>query len=412
LPVAHDGDFIDVPATACRGPYAARVLADPTGSAYTLAWPREALQVELEWLLRQPDSANLDGAELLLEEAFTSDELAQDFKATANSRDPWERSGSSTESRNGRRGLLADLLQEIDRLPERRAPRPYWHQRQGRQLDDPAGALSDTRGPANLRSAWSATVRRLFATGYMAKAAPAPCVDDESPPPPADESMELALARLLGQAGLWPLDVSDRDEDIFYSLVEAVGDLVARPRNKFWHRWNECGWHYSQFAATAGQLVYRAEVNELFAQAGVGLRLASEGEDAGRLVRVVDDQRDDLVHRVLATPDNHDRAATQHAIALFRGRAANREERRSAVLALARVLEDRRELIESQLGKKDEGALFRIANEFDLRHRGVSGRGREQYADYDDAFLDWIFWWYLATVDLTDKLLARPSSTL
>lgn len=120
-----------------------------------------------------------------------------------------------------------------------------------------------------------------------------------------------------------------------------------------------------------------------------------------------------MVHRVLATPDNHDRAATQHAIALFRGRAANREERRSAVLALARVLEDRRELIESQLGKKDEGALFfRIANEFDLRHRGVSGRGREQYADYDDAFLDWIFWWYLATVDLTDKLLARPSSTL
>ncbi len=66
---------------------------------------------------------------------------------------------------------------------------------------------------------------------------------------------------------------------------------------------------------------------------------------------------------------------------MFRSRAADREEKRSAVLALARVLEDRRQLIEDQLDGKDEGALFRIANEFDLRHRGVRGRGREQHAE-------------------------------
>ena len=28
-------------------------------------------------------------------------------------------------------------------------------------------------------------------------------------------------------------------------------------------------------------------------------------------------------------------------------------------------------------------------------------------ADYDPIFLDWIFWWYLATVELIDRLLAR-----
>lgn len=44
--------------------------------------------------------------------------------------------------------------------------------------------------------------------------------------------------------------------------------------------------------------------------------------------------------------------------------------------------------------------LFRIANEFDLRHRNDGQR-----ADYDEAFLTWIFYWYLTTIQLTDRLL-------
>ncbi|MFC6357794.1 hypothetical protein [Luteococcus peritonei] len=31
----------------------------------------------------------------------------------------------------------------------------------------------------------------------------------------------------------------------------------------------------------------------------------------------------------------------------------------------------------------------------------------KQKSDFDPAFYDWMFWWYLATIDLTDKLLAR-----
>ena len=77
-------------------------------------------------------------------------------------------------------------------------------------------------------------------------------------------------------------------------------------------------------------------------------------------------------------------------------------ERRSAVVTLAGVLERRRTLLKDELLKKDEGALFHIANEFDVRHRGKS-----QQSDYDPVFLDWLFWWYLATVELTDRLIAR-----
>jgi hypothetical protein len=81
------------------------------------------------------------------------------------------------------------------------------------------------------------------------------------------------------------------------------------------------------------------------------------------------------------------------------------ESKRSAIVTLAGILEERRALLKDQLGK-DEGALFEIANRYDLRHRKADPRG-----DYDEAFLDWIFWWYLATVDLTNRLIASRTAS-
>jgi hypothetical protein len=71
------------------------------------------------------------------------------------------------------------------------------------------------------------------------------------------------------------------------------------------------------------------------------------------------------------------------------------EERRSAVITLAGLLEERRDLLRAELLTKDEGALFQIANAFAIRHQRADQRG-----DYDSAFLDWLFWWYLGTVEL------------
>jgi hypothetical protein len=61
--------------------------------------------------------------------------------------------------------------------------------------------------------------------------------------------------------------------------------------------------------------------------------------------------------------------------------------------------------LKAELLTKDEGALFTIANQFAVRHQRANQRG-----DYDSAFLDWLFWWYLDTVQLTDQLLARQAS--
>jgi RNA-directed DNA polymerase len=92
-----------------------------------------------------------------------------------------------------------------------------------------------------------------------------------------------------------------------------------------------------------------------------------------------------------------------HAIDLFE--RGSREDLRSAVTELAGILEERRNLLRTELVSRDEGALFNIANKFDIRHRNA-----DQATDYRIEFLEWIFWWYLHTVDLSERLLFAQSA--
>jgi len=123
-------------------------------------------------------------------------------------------------------------------------------------------------------------------------------------------------------------------------------------------------------------------------------------------VHVVDEARTDLVTQTLRTPAPGVQERVSHAVALFRGRTATVHDKRSAVLTLAGILEERRELIGTRIGSRDEDALFQIANKFAIRHQRS-----DQQGDYAPVFLDWIFWCYLATVELTDRLLDRPRVT-
>ena len=66
--------------------------------------------------------------------------------------------------------------------------------------------------------------------------------------------------------------------------------------------------------------------------------------------------------------------------------------------------EERRALLKAELFSKDEAALFVIMNEFNVRHSN-----ERQRDDYDSAFLEWTFRWYLATIALTDELISRRS---
>jgi hypothetical protein len=244
----------------------------------------------------------------------------------------------------------------------------------------------------------------LYARGYLDRAFPQVCVDDHDSP---NVDPSVVLEDLLGRPGLWPLKGSRTgwDDDTFYDLVEVFHDLVARPRSRSWHSYGGCGWHWSDFAREPAEALYRWKANRLLERGGLPYRLAESGEDRGRLVIRSDDAREELVTRVatIVDPSTGDRA--RHAIAQFRARGATEHDLRSAVITVAGLLEERRQLLKDELLSKDEGALFRIANEFAIRHQGA-----RQYSEYESAFLEWIFWWYLATVELTDRLLARQAA--
>lgn len=368
-------------------PAAAQFRVD--SADYELLWPRELLLRELSELRTITSRADrVPKVELLLEEAFLGEAPVQDY------RDADAHHGfGAAESR--RFHYLAALLAEVPRLREHRAPSPYWSARRGGEDRRRA------RGMAELRSGFARVISTLIAEGYFDRALPKRCVDD---PDSVDVDPNEVLADRLGVSDLWPLTPDTWDDDTFYDLIEVFHDLAARPRTRTWHSWDSCGWHFGDFGTDIGRALYRWRINQHLESAGIALRLADDGEDVGRLVRVVDDARTDLLDRTLSTstPDIHGRV--EHAIALYRARDATEHHKRSATITLAGILEERRDLIRSDIGRKDEGALFSLANEFAIRHQR-----RGQHGDYDPAFLDWIFWWYLATIELTDRILARDA---
>jgi hypothetical protein len=261
-----------------------------------------------------------------------------------------------------------------------------------------AGRQREASARTTAAHRFAVVIGELHGRGYFGRTLPPPCVDDYEP---VEESE--VLAEHLGVPDLWPLRPDTWEEDTFFGLVEVFHDLAVRPRERTMHPYNGCGWHYRAFSTDTGRALYRWRINRLFDSAGLPVRLAKAGDDIGRLVRTVDDSRNDLLERALKTQDLNAAERVAHAIAQFRGRSSTVHDRRSAVLTLAGILEERRDLVRDKIGKKDEGALFGIANEFAIRHQR-----RGQQGDYDPIFLDWIFWWYLGTIELTDRLLTRP----
>ncbi|WP_349307675.1 hypothetical protein [Streptomyces sp. KAU_LT] len=367
-------------------------------SNYELLWPAELFASEGERILRASDrtsdSSWVDRATWLITEALAGTTAVADFEELPDRDpmdDPWSSAtpGWGNRAGTGKREWFTQLVNRASELRQAAAPRPYWPQRRGH------GLSHDGSTPRDTRRDFARIISDFADKGYLAEVFGEECVDDPNDLPDASQVID----RRLGIPNLWPLTPETWDEDTFFGLIEVFHDLVSRPRMRRFHSWNMCGWHHSEFHNGPARILYRGKVNELLREAGIDYELAAEGEDLGRLVAVTDDARSTLVHRALndSAPDITTRV--RHAIALFRRRDTTVESKRSAIVTLAGILEERRALLKDKLGR-DEGALFEIANRYNLRHRKA-----DQLGDYDEAFLDWIFWWYLGTVELTNRLI-------
>jgi hypothetical protein len=348
--------------------------------SFELAWPRELFVSEASALLEGFDLAS--SIELLLTEAFRSERLAQRY----------------AHKPSRQRSLLEQLVQNADTLRQPFADPPYWPERYNPSGVDPAARSTKARKD------FRALIVELRKKGYFDEKFPQDCLTVGR----GDErDISAEIAERIGVPDLWPLKPSAWSDDTYYGLIEVFHDLVARPRHLVMKHKRPDGVvcaHYAEFSRPPGQQLYRWRVARLLARHGIGLRLAGDGGEAGRLVGAAGDDRDRLVESAFATPDAAARDTVRLAVALFRGRTSGRSEKRSAIVALAGLLEQRRALLETRLLSKDENALFQIANEFALRHRRA-----DQRDDYAEAYLDWIFWWYLGTVELTNQLLLRPA---
>jgi hypothetical protein len=380
-------------------------------SELELVWPARLFAEEAQALLAAGEDDET-GLGWLLDEAFHGGAAWRLFQQEATSTEVITSNVFETqhadllEPRLSHAVLLVrKLAEEADEL-RRYVPRQYYRARQ-----KPAAPPAPL-GLPELKAAFAGMVAALDELGYFEREFGSSCVDDADDPA---ASGQRRLSELLdeNQPGqdpvtLWPMkpgaggDPSATWSDgLFYDLVEALHDLVARPRRRFWHDYGH-EWDYTEFARRPGQAVYRWRVNELFGRSEVPLRLAESGPDTGRLVTSAGDARDDLIARVLESPETTVQERAERAVARFRDRHATVADKHEAARILADLLEHRRGLLKEQLLKPDEGALFQIANQFQIRHLDA-----RQRADYDPVFLDWVFWWYLATVELTDRLLAR-----
>ncbi len=387
-------------------------------SELRLVWPAALFAAEAGALLAaDADDDSLGG---LLAEAFDGDRGEQLLQQTARAQpyrrpstwddDPWAVSPTGARapdpgpfSSRATAREVAGLADDAETLPPH-APRSLYRQRQ--RVVEP-GVLT----VAQCKDKFASLIIELTFLGYFEDAFGSQCPDSREDPD--GQGQRFLAERLEVDLPLWPLQVrwnvfagpagahKDWPDEVFFDVVEALDEVVARPRQRGWHDYHD-GWDYSDYARPPGQGVYRWKVNELMNRSKVPLRLAVTGSDAGLLVHTAADPRDELLDQVFDAKTGADLGDVAHAVQLFRGRVATREAKRSAVVTLAGVLERRRKLLKSELLSKDERALFFIANEFDLRHRTARQQG-----DYDDAFLDWVFWWYLGTVELTNRLVTR-----
>lgn len=357
---------------------------------YVLRWPPEMLKLEISRELNHRNTREWvdERIELILEDAFTSRRPADDFMAA--SADPF---GAPPTTLSARQRWAASFLRRIDSFPIVGSRKPYYSERKSGR---PNGEIP----LASAMHEFKRLVAELDARGYFEEAFGKDCVDA-----PADVEPGEVISARLGRGAPWPIDTNrlESDHELFFDLIEVLHDLVSAPRKRHLHSYGGCGWHHEDFSRARGQTVYRWRANLILGRTSSSLRLSEDGEDRGRLVEIGDQSMSQLVDRMVNSETDTTAGVVAHALVLFRARGADPHDKRSACRALAGVLEERRALLKDRLYRKDEGSLFDIANNFSIRHQNA-----QQQGDYDPAFLEWVFWWYLATIDLTNRLLQRP----
>jgi hypothetical protein len=256
-------------------------------------------------------------------------------------------------------------------------------------------------------------VRDLFKTlfvhfedgGYFQEDLGYYCVDAGDVPGTLGHDLDGALLLELRKRNLTPIRtrIGEYSEEDLFDMIEFLHDHCSKPKEGTYHNYNGCGWHYHTFERESGRQEYRDRVNKVLALYEKGYELSAEGE----ILALADDGLGTLLEATLPNvdPDNVT-ACVAAAQAKFRRYRSSMDDRRDAIRDLADVLEYLRPQLKTVLDRKDEAALFDIANNFGIRHHN-----QNQQTDYDKPiWYSWIFYFYLATIHAATRLIDRGST--
>jgi hypothetical protein len=276
------------------------------------------------------------------------------------------------------------------------AGRRYYSIRTGKH---PLGSKLDL---ITLLRLFNALYSDLERRGYFQEAFGYTCVDAGDMLGTIGADIEAYFLIKLRKDNLWPIRDKDQnysEEDLF-DVIELLYDHVSKPMDGFDHSYGDCGWHYNTFDQMSGRNEYRTRINELLKDYKDGYELSQEGEILTLAILGTEALFED--NPPLYDEENVDRRVAA-AIDTFRRYHSSLEDKRNAVKALADVLEFLKPKLKEVLTRADENDLFEVANKFGIRHHN-----EKQKTDYDQAiWLDWMFYYYLATVNATIRLINK-----
>lgn len=207
----------------------------------------------------------------------------------------------------------------------------------------------------------------------------------------------------LRKTNIWPFaeKIGFWEEDDLFDVVEFLFDHISRPTKGDFHSYADCGMHYYEFDRAQGQAEFREKVNELLEDYEDGYELSKDGE----VLRKAEPGTGALLEADIPAKDPSVRSRIEAAIRKYRRHNSTFDDRRDAVRDLADALEWLRPQLKQVLVRKDESALFQIANQFGIRHFNTS-----QKTDYDPIWLSWMFYVYLATLHASLRLIEKKAA--
>ncbi len=206
---------------------------------------------------------------------------------------------------------------------------------------------------------------------------------------------------------LFPIDgwlVNDLTEDHIFDALEFLYDRVSRPGEVAWMT-TETTYSYQDYGSydeKEGRAEFRDHVNVFLADYRSGYELTEEGKI---LALGTDGLQHILDAEIVPYDETNVDGKVRNAIVKWRNRHLSLDERKAAIRELADVFEwlKKAKSLSSVLDRKDESAIFELANNFAIRHHDP-----KQKANYDATiWYSWIFHFYLATYHAAIRLLIR-----